>query len=345
MNNHKRIPTIGLIGLGNQGRKHLDSILSLQSRNLVKLVGLCDRFLKQASHFTNVSSYLDYKDLYFKEKPEIIIIATPNYLHKQMSLDALNKGIHVIKEKPLALNYYDACEILEASQSVNKLIITMQQRFFSPLFLKAKEIISTLGKIVNFSYRFTLNDTAKSWYWDIDKAGGGSWLNMGWHAISAVQWLFGDIKAVELSWKVNGKREWDYKTDHSSFAKVFLKRNVVGSIFVSCVYPKKEETLKVVFSDGILYLNRNYLTIFRKGEKEKSYYSNIDEHYIYTVQLEEMLSKIRVNTYDQLQDLKTMAVIQAGINSAHHSSLLTNVEKLYREENSVVYLDTAYADL
>jgi len=105
-----------------------------------------------------------------KAKPEIIVIATPNYLHKQMSLDALSMGIDIIKEKPLAANYRDAYEVLKASQKADKLIATTQQRFFSPLFLKAKTLIPSLGKIINFSYRFTLNDTTKSWRWDLEKA-------------------------------------------------------------------------------------------------------------------------------------------------------------------------------
>lgn len=180
MNNLKKIPTIGLIGLGNQGRKHLDSILNLQEKKLVKLVGLCDNSMIDFSNIIKTPFYFDYKDLYLKAKPEIILIATPNYLHKQMSLDALHKNIHVIKEKPLATNYLDAYEILKASQRTGKLIAVTQQRFFSPLFIKAKATIPSLGEMISFSYRFTLNDVAKSWRWDLKKAGGGSWLNMGW---------------------------------------------------------------------------------------------------------------------------------------------------------------------
>ncbi len=62
MNNLKKIPTIGLIGLGNQGRKHLDSILNLQEKKLVKLVGLCDNSMIDFSNIIKTPFYFDYID-------------------------------------------------------------------------------------------------------------------------------------------------------------------------------------------------------------------------------------------------------------------------------------------
>ncbi|MEK7518123.1 MAG: Gfo/Idh/MocA family oxidoreductase [Patescibacteria group bacterium] len=345
MSSLKKTPTIGLIGLGNQGKKHLDSILNLQGKKLLKLVGVCDTSIKESSSFMKVPFYLDYKDLYSNAKPEIIVIATPNYLHKQISLDALNENIHVIKEKPLATNYLDACDVLKVSHATGRLIATTQQRFFSPLFLKAKTIIPSLGKIISFAYRFTLNDTAKSWRWDLRKAGGGSWLNMGWHAVSVIQWLIGDIETIELAWKVNGRREWDYKTDHSSFAKVIVANNIIGSIFLSCIYPKKEEALKIGLSDGILYLSRDCLRVLKKGGTQKNYYSTLEEHHIYTDQLKELLKEIQNNNYDQIRDLRIMATMQAGINSAYSNSSLINVEKIYKKRQNTFYSDnTIYAN-
>lgn len=345
MSNHKKIPTVGLVGLGNQGKKHLDCILDLQGRKLVRLIGLCDTSIKQLPDSIETPFYLDYRDLYSKAKPDIVIIATPNYLHKQMTVDALNKDIHVIKEKPLATNYLDAYEMLKVSQKAGKLLLTTQQRFYSPLFLKAKNIIPSLGKIVSFSYRFTLNDTTRSWRWDLEKAGGGSWLNMGWHAVAIIQWLIGDIDSMGVTWKVNGKREWDYETDHSSFARVVVRDNAIGSIFLSCAYPKKEEVLKIVFSEGILYLSRDTLKVFKRREKQRNYHSYLDERSIYTAQLEELLKKIRNNNYDQIQDLKTMATIQAGINSVYSKSSLIGVEKICNQRNNTFYsTNTVYAD-
>lgn len=352
MSSFKKIPTIGLVGLGNQGKKHLNSILDLQSKGLIKLVGLCDTSINtiQFSRPTNAPFCLDYRDLYVKTKPEIVVIATPNYLHKQMSLDALSKNIHVIKEKPLATNYLDACEMILTSQEAGKFLITTQQRFFSPLFLKAKNIIPSLGKIVSFSYRFTLNDTRKSWRWDLEKAGGGSWLNMGWHAVSVIQWLIGDIDSIELTWKVNGKREWDYKTDHSSFARVIVENNIIGSMFLSCAYLKKEEILKIVFSDGVLYLSRDILSrdslrIFKKSGEQKIYHYNLEENSVYTIQLRELLKRIRDNNYSAVSDLKTMAVVQAGMESAYSYSSMTKVKEIYDKDNNVFRsINTAYVN-
>lgn len=319
MSNSNKILTIGIVGLGNQGKKHLNSILSLQKAKKVRLVGICDISTNVQDNYTS-PFFLDYRDLYSKARPDIVLIATPNYLHKQMTLDALHMGIHVIKEKPLATNYSDAYKMVKVSKNMHRLILTTQQRFFSPLFLKARKIIPSLGKIRSFSYRFTLNDRVKSWRWDLGKAGGGSWLNMGWHAVSMIRWLIGDISTIELNWNVNGRRNWTYKTDHSSFARITVEENIVGTIFLSCVYPKKEETIKIVFSDGILYLSRNNLKIFKKNGKKQVYRHITEERNIYTVQLKELLEKIQNNNSDLMNNLRVMTTIQAGINSIHSNS-------------------------
>lgn len=343
----KKVPTIGLIGLGNQGRKHLSSILHLENKKKLKLVGICDVSFEKCT-LSKIPFYTNYKDLYSKAKPDIIVIASPNFLHKKMALDALAKQINVIKEKPLAVNFSDASKIIESSQKFHKHVITMQQRFFSPAFLKAKNVIaSNPEKIVSFSYRFTLNDTVKSWYWDYKKSGGGSWLNMGWHAISVIQWLIGDIKTVELDWKINGRREWDYDTDHSSFARVVTKDNIPGTVFLSCVYPKKEEVLKIVFSSRIIYLSRNSLKIItiNNTRKEQVYNFTAKEKDIYNLQLEEILKKINSKDHGSLtNDLKIMAIIQAGMDSIFLKSSDSPAEKNYGLQNDSALSNKIYAN-
>lgn len=329
LTNNRKVPTIAVIGLGNQGEKHLDSILALEKEKLVKLVGLCDVSVKRYLGNKDIPFYSDYRNLYSKLKPDIVIIATPNFLHKKMVIEALNRKIHVIKEKPLAMNYLDAEKLIKTSTDVGKHVLTTQQRFYSPLFLRAKEIIPSLGKIINFSYRFTLNDTVKSWRWDLAKAGGGSWLNMGWHAISITEWLIGDIEAIQLDWKISNRRPWKYKTDHSSFAKI-ITGNATGSVFLSCAYPRKEESLKIVFPNYTLYLSRSGLKVFNKKSKkiQQNDFKSLNERDMYTLQLRKLFQVLQHNTFDAVADLRTMAIIQAGLNSVNNNSCLAYVEEV-----------------
>lgn len=322
---------IAIIGLGNQGKKHFDAIKTIEKKGKVQLVGICDI----NSKISGIPVYSDYKRLLAETKPDVVLISTPNYLHKQIVVDALKRKIDVIKEKPLAMSYVDAREMLQAAIEHNSQLITLQQRFYSPLFIKAKKTISSLGKIVSFSYRFTLNDNKNSWYWDLEKAGGGSWLNMGWHAVSVVQWLIGDTTRISLDWKINNKREWDYKTDHSSLAKVEVGKNIVGFLFLSCAFPKKEESLKVVCKKGIVYLSRNELKVYSFAKKRiiSEYKDYSEENEIYFAQLADTIKKINNKKDYLLRDLEKVKIIQAGINSAGNHSAPFQITKIDQSSN------------
>jgi predicted dehydrogenase len=310
---------IGVIGLGNQGKKHLDALRNLERTNVAKLVAVCDT-IKGLSRIPAVKFYRNYKSLYANIRPDVVIIAVPNYLHKRMVLDALNLGIHVIKEKPIAMNYNEAKEIVLVSQMRKRTVMTMQQRYKMPIYLRAKREISLLGGAEKFSYRFTLNDTIQSWYWDINKSGGGSWLNMGWHAISVINWIVGEIETIQLDLRSRHKRAWKYDTDHSSLAKVLVKKNILGSVFLSCAYPKKEESMKVVCRNGTVYISRGKLRVVKKGGKSLTTVYNDSEEEIYKKQLKHLILTLKRDRYNIQRDVKIMAVIQAGIDSAGYKS-------------------------
>lgn len=343
MNEGKKPLNIALIGVGNQGRKHFDAISALEKKGIVNLVGVCDVSKDICSSDFKRPLFINYKDLFDKTNPEVVIISTPNYLHKQIAFDALRRNIHVVKEKPLAIDYREAQELCKVAKENHRKIITLQQRFYSPNFVLAKNIISRLGKPKKFSYRFTLDDKVKSWRWDLKKAGGGSWLCMGWHAVSTVRWLIGEISLIALDWKVNGRRNWAYKTDHSSLAKVIAGEDIIGSLFLSCAYPRKEETLKIVFPTKSLYLSRGIIKIYdSKNKKLLEKYENLpDEREIYLNQMEKVLEDIENGHYTETEDLKTMAVIEAGVKSLKLGSLpveLKNGEKNYNSYSANNYV-------
>lgn len=123
---------IGLIGAGNQGKKHLEALFKLEKENIVKIVAICDNNTRAA--INGVPFFVDYKKLLSSVKLDIIIIATPNYLHKEITIEALNKNINIIKEKPLALTYQDGEEIVNLAKKNNLIIATLNKENIIPYF-------------------------------------------------------------------------------------------------------------------------------------------------------------------------------------------------------------------
>lgn len=302
-------PTIGIIGFGRQGKQHYSALKQLEQSDQIKIVGICDVI---QSKIDNTPFFLDYKDMLKTVKPNVVLITVPNYLHKQITLDALHFGCDVIKEKPLAINYIEGKEIVDTAEKLQKFVITTQQRYYSPLYIEVKKALHYLGTITSFSYVFTLEDVEQSWYWDIKKSGGGSWLNIGWHGISTLTWLLGNVTTIRLSCNVGGKRPWEYRTDHSSLARLTIGK-VHGTAFFSCIYPK-EEKLIITGEQGTLYMNRGKLYVnCQVGKIDMAIVSH--EENIYLSQLESILQFLSSRKYDMRRDLRVLHTIQNGLDS------------------------------
>lgn len=307
---------VGIIGIGNQGKKHLKALKRLNKSGKIDLVGVCD--LKYNSEYSPARYFKNYKKL-FMLKPEIIVIATPNYLHKQMTIDALNAGIDVIKEKPLAMNLEDAIEILDFARSNGRIVAVMQQRFFHPTFIKAKEIIGNLGLPESFFYRLTLNDDNKhSWYWHYAN-GGGCWLNLGWHAISIINSLIDEAFLLQIFSKNGNLKKFSYDVDHVSFAKLLTEKGVKGSVLVSSVM-QKEEYLKVDYPGTRLIVWNDMVYLIYKGQKI-DLTPSVDKDQVYDQQMKFLIESIKEETYDSGKDLKIMVAIDKGLNKMRNQSI------------------------
>jgi predicted dehydrogenase len=310
---------IGIIGFGRQGQQHAQGLLPFISSNEVHLVGVCDVVPSVAVPGTLF--FTEYQEL-LKQKLDAVVITTPNHLHKEITLAALCSGCDVVKEKPFALNTQDGQEIIVAAEKLGRLVITTQQRYYSSIFRKCKEILSHIDQPSSFHYSFTLEDTIKSWYWDINQAGGGSWLNMGWHCLATLQWMFGSITDVQMNWKVGGQRTWNYSTDHSSLAKVEVNQGLQGYLFLSCVYPK-QELLSIYAPNCKMYLTRQSLKVVTPLE-ETRYLTTESTTDTYTSQYAHIFRTLRHRRYDMKKDLSILAAIEQGITSQQKGHIYEN---------------------
>ncbi|HHH72480.1 MAG TPA: Gfo/Idh/MocA family oxidoreductase, partial [Sulfuricurvum sp.] len=103
---------IALIGLGSMGRNHYRILHELSDR--VTIVGLCDVVENdgyEEPFFTNVETMLD------SVKPDAAIIVVPTFLHKEVALQCIERGVHVFIEKPAASTIGDARAIAEAVEA------------------------------------------------------------------------------------------------------------------------------------------------------------------------------------------------------------------------------------
>lgn len=174
----------------------------------------------------------DYKELLNDDKTDVIVVAAPNFLHKEIVLDAISAGKNVFCEKPLAINADDAYKMyMEAKKTGVIHAVGHNNRALSGIRMMKKLISEEkFGEIYSIQMRYVqswgLNPEAPmQWRFDASKAGTGTLGDTGSHAIDIGRYLLGNIKRV------------------SSLNKTFVQdRNVAKGSLLSKV-PTKEQII------------------------------------------------------------------------------------------------------
>ncbi|HEY5535119.1 MAG TPA: Gfo/Idh/MocA family oxidoreductase [Ignavibacteria bacterium] len=192
---------IALVGCGSIGLRHAEHIISLAN-----LKAVCDIKEERGKTFSNkfgVSNYLSIDKLIEMEKDlDLIAICTPNGLHCMHTVTALNSGINVLCEKPMALSLKECDRMILASEHSNKRLFIIKQNRFNPPIAELKNIIDNkrLGEIYSFQLNCFWNRSAE-YYITSDwkgtkKLDGGILFTQYSHFIDLICWFFGNIKKV-----------------------------------------------------------------------------------------------------------------------------------------------------
>lgn len=180
---------IGVIGLGAIGGKHVSVLKGLREANIVGVSDLNQDLVNKTIAGTTIQGYTDYRQLLAHPDLEAVIIATPDHLHKDITIEAAQAGKHVLVEKPIATTVEDGEAMIAAAKAANvKLMVGFTLRFV-PHYVQAREIIQSgkLGKIISvYSRRMNVITQA-------DRLGGriGVLHFLGIHDFDLLHWLLG----------------------------------------------------------------------------------------------------------------------------------------------------------
>ena len=128
-----------LIGCGRISPMHLASISMLENSELVAVCDVKEERAVNAAEQYNCSYYTDYKKMLLEKKPDVVHICTPHYLHHSMACFAAEQGIHVVLEKPMAINYDDAVDMVHCCEKNHVTISIMFQNRYNRAVRLIKE--------------------------------------------------------------------------------------------------------------------------------------------------------------------------------------------------------------
>ncbi|MED5244365.1 Gfo/Idh/MocA family protein [Priestia sp. LL-8] len=255
---------IGVIGCGSIAQhRHLPEY---KTNEQVELVAVCDINTERANSVAQqygVKAYTNYEELLASGTVEAVSVCTPNYLHAPISVAALNSGVHVLCEKPMATSEEEAKAMIEAAKTNGKkLMIGHNQRFVAS-HQKARELIEKgeIGKIYSFRTAFGHGgpegwsvDGKESWFFKKDEAFIGAMGDLGVHKTDMLRYILSE-EIVEVGAFVESNAKDFANVDDNAVCVLKTESGIIGTLAASWAYNGKEDNSTIVYGEkGILRL-------------------------------------------------------------------------------------------
>ena len=205
---------VGVIGCGRISVMHFVSIGAIEEAELVACCDIKKDRADAAAKEYGIKAYTSYEEMLECEKLDAVHLCLPHHLHSKVAVYAFEKGVHVLTEKPMDIDYESA---LGAVERANELGVTygviFQCRYNNSARLVKDAVTSgRLGKII--SARSTLTWTrsddyyaGSDWKGTWDKEGGGVVIDQAIHSIDLVRWVVdSEVESVSCSMANRGHK-------------------------------------------------------------------------------------------------------------------------------------------
>jgi len=274
----------GVIGLG-MGRGHVREFQTHDNAEVVAVADLDASKFKGVEEFLTADTrrYEDPMEMLQKEALDIVAVAVPNKFHKPLTIEALNRGAHVLCEKPMAMNAEEAEEMLAASQKAGKrLMINFSYRFTSQAWQMKKEIDSGVLGDIYFGrtvwHRRRGLPGLGGWFGIKALSGGGPLIDLGVHRLDLALWFMGHPKPKYVMAST-------YNHIGSTLAEAQGKLYDVEDLAVALITFENGATLEVEASWAANIKERELMETRLMGTKGGMVQRNLNEGYEYEAEL------------------------------------------------------------
>ncbi len=270
-----------IVGCGRIAQRHAEHIAGQG-----KLVAVCDTNKERREEMAakyNSKTYATLDELLQQEKNiDLISICSPNALHAKQSIQALEAGIHVLCEKPMAITVSDCERMIAAADKAGKhLFIVKQNRFNAPI-AELKKVIDEgrLGKIIDVQLNCFWNRNNK-YYETSDWKGrknldGGTLYTQFSHFIDLLYWMVGDVKNIHAITR-NFMHQQIIDFEDSGVIALEFENGAIGTVnYTVNSFEKNMEGSIMVFGEkGTVKVGGQYLNVLE--------YQNIQDYKMQSV--------------------------------------------------------------
>jgi len=267
----------GFIGCGSNACGHVGRILEMPETQIMALCDISDQSLdRMREHNPGVVGlpcYHDFRDMLNEVELDAIQISTPHTVHYEQIMGSLEKGLHVLTEKPMVCTVAHAKDVIRKAKEVGKTLMISYQRHLMPAFryVRNQILAGELGKIQFISALQDQNwyrGTCGSWRQELSQSGGGQLNDSGSHLLDIILWMTG-LAVDEVQAFVEN---FESEVDINSALSMRFRNGAMGNISVvgGSPVPGMWEDISIWGSKAAIYM-RNGKIIYKTALTHESF--------------------------------------------------------------------------
>ncbi len=260
---------VGIVGLGGMGEVHYKNYEKIDGVEVAAFVSKSERGKEKAREL-GVPYYRSIKEMAENEDIHVVDICTPNFLHKENVMEALNLGKHVIVEKPMALHKSDAEEMYALAEKKNlKLFVAHVLQFTKEMeILRAYVRSGDLGRPLDGYFLRIAGKPGWSeggWLFEKEKSGVIPF-DLHIHDLDMIVSLFG--KPKKYSYTSSGNKGIGYREQYRFIYSYDDLHVGAEAAWYDADFPFTQ-SFRIYFEKGLLVREKDELILYEKDRGEK----------------------------------------------------------------------------
>jgi len=254
---------IGVVGVGTFGVNHLRAFAQTEREGVAQLVAAADlnaaRLAEMARQF-GFRPYADHREMLEREELDAVSVVTPDFAHRQVTLDALAAGKHVLVEKPLDVTVEGCEEMVAVAKQAGLLLQVDFHKRYDPYHLELERLVreGNLGQVLyGYCHMEDRIEVPRDWFPQWAPKSSPVWF-LGVHFYDLVRWVFkADAKSVFARGQKRKLAGLGIDTYDSVQAQVEFANGAVVTFDTSWILPDRFEAIvnqgiRLVGTEGIM---------------------------------------------------------------------------------------------